>query len=66
MVSPVVLVAPPNHVPTPSRLSPMLSVQTTQQNAINPFDEDDINSNSNKNPFEDYYDESKNPFADDI
>jgi len=49
-------------VQTPSRLSPVLSVQNT-----NPFDEDgdDMEYDDNKNRFKDEYDESKNPFADD-
>jgi len=67
--SPVVLspkpVAPV--VQTPLRLSPILSVQTIQQQNTNPFDEDgdDIEYDDNKNPFKDEYDESKNPFSDD-
>lgn len=60
------LAAPSNPVPTPSRISPVPSVQTTRQNTVNPFDEDDVQYDNNKNPFGDYYDESKNPFANDI
>lgn len=67
--SPVVLTPKPVApvVQTPPRLSPILSVQTIQQQNTNPFDEDDddMEYDDNKNPFKDEYDESKNPFADD-
>lgn len=53
-------------VPTPPRLSPILSKPIVKK-TTNPFDEDEDNMDydDNKNPFKDDYDESKNPFAND-